>query len=249
MSQLFFKEQVSFNFMASVNVHSDLGAQESKICHCFHFSPFYLPWSDWVSSQLFHSPLSLSSRGSLLSLWFLPLKWHLLYMWGCWYFSWQSWLQFVIYPAQHLASCTLHGSQINRVTIYSRLLVQSLSHVWPFVTPWTAAHQASLSFNISQCLLKLMSIESMMPSNDRILCHPLNFLPSIFPSIRIFSNELALRIRWPKNGASASILPVNIEGWFSLGLTGLISLYSKGLSSLLQHHRLKASILPHSASL
>ena len=169
-------------------------------------------------------------------------------MWGCWCFSWQSWFQFVIYPAQHLALHILHGSQISRVTIYS-LLVQSLSHVWPFVTPWTAARQASLSFTISQCLLKLMSIESMMPSNHLILCHLLLLLPSIFPSIRIFPNELALPIRWPKNGASASILPMNIRGWFSLGLTGLISLLSKGLLSLLQHHNLKASVLPHSASL
>ena len=73
--------------------------------------------------------------------------------------------------------------------------VQSLSHVRLFVTPWTAAHEASPSFNISQSLLKLMSIELVMPSSHLILCRPLFFLPSIFPSIRIFSNESALRIR------------------------------------------------------
>ena len=78
------------------------------------------------------------------------------------------------------------------------VVVQSLSHVQLFVTPWTAAHQASLSFTVSQSLLKLMSIESVMPYNHLILCYPLLLLPSIFPSIRVFSIELALSIRWPK---------------------------------------------------
>ena len=81
--------------------------------------------------------------------------------------------------------------------------VQSLSHVRLFVTPWTAARQTSLSITNSQSLPKLMSIESVMPSNHLILCHPL-LLPSIFPSIRVFSNESALRIRWPSIGVSAS---------------------------------------------
>ena len=75
--------------------------------------------------------------------------------------------------------------------------IQSLSHVQLFVTPWTAAHQASLSITNSWSILKLMSIESVMPSNHLILCHPLLLLPSIFPRIRIFSNESVLRIRWP----------------------------------------------------
>ena len=76
--------------------------------------------------------------------------------------------------------------------------VQSLSYVWPFVTPWTAACQASLSITNSRSLLKLMSIESVMPSNHLILCRPLLFPPSIFPSTRVFSSESVLRIRWPK---------------------------------------------------
>ena len=76
--------------------------------------------------------------------------------------------------------------------------VQSLSHVWLFATPWTAARQASLSITNSRSLLKLMSIESVMPSNHLILCHPLLLLPSILPSIRVFSSESVLRIRWPK---------------------------------------------------
>ena len=78
------------------------------------------------------------------------------------------------------------------------VVVQLLSHVQFFVTPWTAACQASLSFSISQSLLKPMSIDSVMPSNHLVLCHPLLLLPSIFPSIRVFSNELALHIRWPR---------------------------------------------------
>ena len=76
--------------------------------------------------------------------------------------------------------------------------VQSLSRIWLLVTPWTAACQASLSFTISQSLLKLMSIESVIPSNHLVLCHPLLLLPSVFPGIRVFSNESDLRIMWPK---------------------------------------------------
>ena len=88
--------------------------------------------------------------------------------------------------------------------------VQSLSHVWLFATPWTAACEASLSFTIFQSLLKLMSIESVMPSNHLILCRPLLLLPSIFPSIRVFSSELVLPIRWPKDWSfSFSISPSN----------------------------------------
>ena len=91
--------------------------------------------------------------------------------------------------------------------------VQWLSHVRLFATPWTAARQASLSITNSQSLLKLMSIESKMPSNHLILCHPLLLLPSIFPSIRVFSDESVLRIRYQSIGvsASASVLPMNSQ--------------------------------------
>ena len=99
-----------------------------------------------------------------------------------------------------------------------------------FVTPRTAIFEASLFFIVSQSLFKFMSIESVMASSNLILCCPLLFLSSIFPSIRVFSNELAFWIRWPKYSASASVLPVSIQGWFPLGLTGLIFLLSKGLS-------------------
>ena len=110
--------------------------------------------------------------------------------------------------------------------------VQSLSRVRLFATPWTAAHQASLSITNSQRLLKLMSIELVMPSNHLILCCSLLLLPSIFPSIRVFSNESVLHIRWPNIGVSvlASVFPMNIQDWFPLGWTGWISLQSKGLS-------------------
>ena len=110
--------------------------------------------------------------------------------------------------------------------------VQPLSCVLLFVTPWTAACQASLFFTISWSLLKLMSIESVKPTNHLVLCHPLPLLPSIFPSIRVFSNELALLIRWPKYWSFIfNICPSNeYHGWFPLGWTGLISLLSKGLS-------------------
>ena len=104
------------------------------------------------------------------------------------------------------------------------LIVQSLSSIWLFATPRTAAHHAPLSFSISWSFLKLVSTESMMPPNHLILCRPLLLLPSIFSSIRVFSNELALHIRWQNIGASASILPMNIQSWFPLGHTGLSEL-------------------------
>ena len=108
---------------------------------------------------------------------------------------------------------------------------QLLSCVQLVATPWTAARQASMSITNSRSLLKLMSIESMMPSNHLILCHSLLLPRSIFPSNRVFSNESVLWIRWPKywNLASASVLPMNIQDWFPLGWTGLISLQCKGL--------------------
>ena len=105
-----------------------------------------------------------------------------------------------------------------------------LSCVWLFTTPWTAVHQASLSTANSQSLLKLMSIESVMPSNHLILCHLLLFLPSIFASTRVFNNESDFHIRWPSIGASGSVFPMNTQGQFPLGLTDLIFLLSKGLS-------------------
>ena len=122
----------------------------------------------------------------------------------------------------------------------------SLSHVWLFATPWTTAHQASLSTTHSQSLLKLMSVTLVMPSNHLIFCHRLLLPPSIFSSIRIFSNESALRIRWPKYWSfSFSISPSNeYSGLISFRMDWLDLLAVQGtLESLLQHHRSKASIL------
>ena len=114
--------------------------------------------------------------------------------------------------------------------------------VWLFVTSWTAACQAFLSITNSWSLLKLMFIELVMPSSHLIFCHDLLLLPSVFPSIRVFSSESVLTSDGQNIGisASTSVLPMNIQDWFPLGWTGWVPLQSK---SLLQHHSLKASIL------
>ena len=127
--------------------------------------------------------------------------------------------------------------------------VQSLSHVWLFATPWTAARQASLTITSSQSLPKLMSIESVMPSKCLILCHPLLLLPSIFPSIGVFSNESALRIRWPKYCSfSFNIIPSNKHpGLISFRMDWLNLAVQGTLKSLPQHHSSKASIFLCSA--
>ena len=128
--------------------------------------------------------------------------------------------------------------------------VQSFSCVQLFATPWTAGHQASLSIAKSQSLFKLMSIESVMPSNNFILCDPLLLLPLIFTSIRVFSNESILHIRWPKYWSfSFSISPSNeYSGLISFRIDWFHLLAVQGtLKSLLQHHSSKASILWHSA--
>ena len=130
--------------------------------------------------------------------------------------------------------------------ILTFVVVQSLNHVRLFATPWTAACQASLSFTISQSLLKLMSIESVIPSNHFILCLLLILLPSIFPSIRVFSSELALHLRWPKFWSFCfSISPSNgYSGLISFRVDWLDLFAVQGtLKSLLLHHSSKASVL------
>ena len=128
--------------------------------------------------------------------------------------------------------------------------VQLLSRVWLFVTPWTAACQASLSITNSQSLFKLMSIKSVMPPNHLILCHPLLLPPSIFPSIRVFANESVLHIRWPQYWSFSFNISASNEysGLISFRMDWLDLLAIQGtLNSLLQHHSSKASILWHSA--
>ena len=136
--------------------------------------------------------------------------------------------------------------------MYFVVIVQSLSHVQLFATPWTAALQASLSIANSQSLLKPISIESVMPSNHLILCHPLLFLPSIFPIIRLFSNESVLCIRWPKYWSfSFSISPLSeYSGLISFRMDWLDPLVVQGtLKSLLQCHSSKASVFGSQLSL
>ena len=133
-------------------------------------------------------------------------------------------------------------------------IVGSVSHscVWLFTAPWTAARQAALSFSISGSLLKLMSIELVMPSNHLIFCHPRFLLPSIFPSIGVFSSELVLHIRWPNYWSfSFSISPSNeYSGLITFRIDWFVLLAVHGTQkSLLQHHSSKASILQHSAFL
>ena len=128
--------------------------------------------------------------------------------------------------------------------------VQSLSHVWLFVSPWTAAGQTSLSTTNSWSLPKLTSIESVMPSSHLILCHPHLLLPRFFPSIRIFSNESALHIRWPNYWSFSFNISLSNEhpGLISFRMDWLDLLTVQGtLKSLLQHHSSKASILLCSA--
>ena len=141
-----------------------------------------------------------------------------------------------------------NGKEIQKRGDICIFAVQQLSHVRFFVTPWTTARQASLSITNSWSLLRLMSIESVMPSNHLILCCPLLLLPPIPPSIRVFSNESALCIRWPKY-CSFSISPSNeYSGLISFRIDWFDLLAVRGtLKSLLQHHSSKASILRCSA--
>ena len=142
--------------------------------------------------------------------------------------------------------------ELIKISITGSILssVQLFSHVQLFAAPWTAAHQALLSITNSRSLLKLTYIESVMPSKHLILYHPLLLLPSIFPSIRVFSNESVLHIRWPKYWSfSFSLSPSNeYSGLISFRMDWLDLLSVQGtLKSLLQHHSSKASILPCSA--
>ena len=150
--------------------------------------------------------------------------------------------------ARYLWIAAIPFAHHSRVLQFSS--VQSLSHVWLFATPWIAARQASLSITNSRSSLRLTSIESVMPSSHFILCCPLLLLPPIPPSIRVFSNESALRMRWPKYWSfSFSIIPSKeTPGLISFRMDWLDLLTVQGtLKSLLQHHSSKASILQCSA--
>ena len=160
--------------------------------------------------------------------------------------SLKGWIDYLIYILVLSACCLAHGrplillntvrnTKINNsydIVLSSVSSVHSLNHVRLFATPWTAACQASLTITNSRSLLKLMSIELVMPSNHLILCHPLLLLPSIFPSIRSFPMSQFFSSGAQRTGvsASASVLPMSTQDWLSLEWTGWISLQSKGLS-------------------
>ena len=151
---------------------------------------------------------------------------------------------------QSCGGCSSWGRSLAMPLSQLQVCAQSFSRVWLFAAPWTAARQASLSFTTSWSLLKLMSIESVMPSNHLILCCPLLLLPSIFPSINIFSNESALHIRWPKYWSfNFSISPSNeYSGLISFRIDWFHLLaVQQTCKSLLQHPSSKASVLQHSA--
>ena len=158
--------------------------------------------------------------------------------------EWKSWLK-----TQHSEN-EGHGIQSHHFMANQFSSVQSLSHIWLFVTPWIAARRASLSITNSQSSLRLPFIESVMPSSHLILCRPLLHLPPTPPSIRVFFNESTLRMRWPKYWSfSFSIIPSNEHpGLISFRMDWLDLLAVQGtLKSLLQHHSSKASILRRSA--
>ena len=167
---------------------------------------------------------------------------------------WRSHLWFWTFWNQNLylahVSTWLNENNHRLAPFASISSVQSLSRVRLFATPWITAHQASLSITLSRSSLRLTSIESMMPSSHLILSRPLLLLPPIPPSIRLFSNESTLRMRWPKYWSfSFSIIPSKeIPGLISFRIDWLDLLGVQGiLKSLLQHHSSKASILQHSA--
>ena len=175
-------------------------------------------------------PLPLAPAGK-------PTQWmHLLKSNPCQDIRYHLWkkedsvLQLCLYFAADFLYCWSHTIILFYSLQFSS--VQSLSRVGLFATPWIGAHQASLSITNSRSSLKLTSIESVMPSSHLILCHSLLLLPPIPPSIRVFSNESTLCIRWPKYWilTSASVLPKNTQDWSPLEWTGWISLQSKGLS-------------------
>ena len=160
--------------------------------------------------------------------------------------GWTGWISLQSKGLSRVFSNTtvksINSSALSLLTSIHAAAAKSLQSCLTLCAPWTAARQAILSITNSQSLLKLMSIESVMPSNHLILCHPLLFLPSIFPSIRVFPNESVLHIRWPKFWSfSFSISPSNeYQEWFPLGWTGWISLQSKGLSRVFSNTTVKS---------
>ena len=213
---------------------------------------YYSFESTFSTPDELHSYFRTESASGLnyLQCWSIHSPWSFTKLWGC-----ENETLPLKSFTRHKVQCTRWQkaqflNQDARPLILEFSSVQSLSHVQLFVTPWTAARQASLSITNSRSLPKPMSIESVMPSNHLILCRPLFLLPSIFPSIRVFSNESVLRIRWPNYWSfSFNISPSNeYSGLISFRKDWLDLLAVQGtLKSLLQHHSSKASILLLSA--
>ena len=203
-------------------------------------------------SYCFLNSLGLFSEGLFFLLCFLPRELSLALVvrlvWWCWILLTLPFLE-SFWFLQQIWRRVLLG-RVFLVVGSSLQSVQSLSHVQLFATLWTAACQASLSITNSQRLLKLMSIESVMPSNHLILCHLLLLLPSNFPNIRVFSNESVVHIRWPKYWSFSFSISLSNEysALISFRMDWLDLLAVQGtLKSLLQHHSSKASILRRSA--
>ena len=154
-----------------------------------------------------------------------------------------------LFSSSSLSAIRVVSSAYLKVASHKRphivFVVQSLSRVWLFVTPWTAAHKAFLSFTIFQSLLKLMSIESVIPSNHLVLCHPFSSCPQSLPASGSFPVSQLFTSRGQRIGASASpsVLPMKIHGWLSFRLTGWISLQSKGLSRVFSSTSEKSGLL------
>ena len=185
--------------------------------------PLKMCWKVWIKASRWHPSKTIP-----------PFLFHS-DLCGHWrdMFSWRQMSSGLAFTkANTHAQVLMEGYHITFMFCYQYISsFQLLNCVQLVATPWTAACQASMSITNSWSLLKLMSTESMMPSNHPMLCHSLLLPCSIFPSIRVFLNESVLWIRWPKywNLALASVLPMNIQDWFPLGWTGLISLQCKGL--------------------
>ena len=214
-----------------------------------------------IYQEHYSSPKKIKTLTTDWLKWYMRNTWRLMNIWRliqyglfpqteCWYVQFILLAFFSLVFNQEI-EWVAYGKKwsVLHVLFWDISSVQSLSHVWLFATPWTAACQASLSITNSRSLLKLMSIESMMLSNHLIFCHPL-LLPSILPSIRVFCSESVLCISWPKYWSfSFSISPSNeYSGLISFKIDWFDLLAVQGtLKSLLQHQSSKASILRYSA--
>ena len=211
------KQQASFNFKSAVTVCSDSGAQENKICHCFHFFPFYLPWSDATGCHDL-SFFKAEFQASFFTLFFHP------HQEGLQFPSKEEWIKNLWYIYNEIFSSA-----------------QSLSRVQLFATPWRAARQASLFITNSRSSLKLMFVKLVMPSSHLMLCRPLLLLPQSLPASESFPMSQLFAWSGQSIGVSvlATFLPKNTQDWSPLEWTGWIFLQSKGLSRVFSNTKVQ----------